>query len=67
MFTLEPVWAALLALGAGQIEPDGWFLFGAGALLGGNIIVEVVPRLIGKPSPPAEAAERSVALGADKG
>ncbi|MEE2837097.1 MAG: DMT family transporter [Myxococcota bacterium] len=67
LFTLEPVWAALLALGAGQIEPDGWFLFGAGALLGGNLIVEVVPRLIGKPSPPAEAAERSVALGADKG
>ena len=56
LFTLEPVWAALLALGAGQIEPDGWFVFGAGALLGGNLIVEVVPRLFRKAAAKSSAS-----------
>ena len=46
LFALEPVWAALIALAVGQVDPDGWFIFGASALLGGNLIVELVPRLM---------------------
>ena len=48
LFTLEPVWAALIALAVGQVDPDGWFIFGASALLGGNLIVELLPRLMGE-------------------
>jgi drug/metabolite transporter (DMT)-like permease len=46
LFALEPVWAALIALAVGQVHPDRWFIFGAAALLGGNLIVEVAPRLM---------------------
>jgi drug/metabolite transporter (DMT)-like permease len=45
LYSLEPVWAALIAVGLGLMEVTEWLLIGGGALLVGNLIVEVVPRL----------------------
>ena len=46
LYALEPVWAALLAYGLGQQEIDFWLLLGGSALLGGNLIAELGPRLV---------------------
>ena len=52
IYAVEPIWAALysLLLGFGFSEP-GWFLFGAAALLCGNLIAELGPRLLDRRAP----------------
>lgn len=45
LYSLEPVWAALIALTFGNMQADGWLLFGGGLLLLGNCWMEVWPRL----------------------
>ena len=45
LYSLEPVWAAIIALATGLMQLDFWLLVGGGGLLVGNLIVEVVPRL----------------------
>jgi drug/metabolite transporter (DMT)-like permease len=44
LFSLEPVWAAIIAVSVGQTQIDGWLLFGGGALLMGNLWMEIWPR-----------------------
>ena len=44
LFSLEPVWAAIIAVVVGQTQIDGWLLFGGGALLVGNLWMEIWPR-----------------------
>jgi drug/metabolite transporter (DMT)-like permease len=48
LYALEPVWAAIIAVGVGQTTIDGWLLFGGGALLLGNLFVELWPRIFGR-------------------
>jgi drug/metabolite transporter (DMT)-like permease len=45
LFSLEPVWAACIALAIGQTQADFWFLLGASALLSGNIVMEIAPKI----------------------
>jgi drug/metabolite transporter (DMT)-like permease len=45
LYSLEPVWAALIALALGQVSLDTWLLFGGGLLLVGNLWMEIWPRL----------------------
>lgn len=45
LYSLEPVWAALIALAVGQVSLDGWLLFGGALLLVGNLWMEIWPRL----------------------
>ena len=45
LYSLEPVWAAMIALALGQTAVDGWLLFGGGLLLIGNLWMEIWPRL----------------------
>lgn len=46
IYAIEPVWAALYAVALDQpVERPAWFLFGAGALLAGNLVAEIMPRL----------------------
>jgi len=45
LYALEPVWAALIAQGLGMGRVDRWLLLGGGALLAGNLIAELGPRL----------------------
>jgi len=45
LYSLEPVWAAFIALALGQVTADGWLLFGGGLLLVGNLWMEIWPRL----------------------
>lgn len=45
LYALEPVWAALIAQGLGMGSIDRWLLLGGGALLAGNLIAELGPRL----------------------
>lgn len=45
LYSLEPVWAALIALALGQVALDAWLLFGGGLLLVGNLWMEIWPRL----------------------
>lgn len=45
LYSLEPVWAALIALSMGDIHIDRWLLFGGSLLLLGNCWMEVWPRL----------------------
>jgi len=47
LYSLEPVWAALIALAVGQVSLDGWLLFGGGLLLVGNLWMEIWPRMRG--------------------
>ena len=49
LYSLEPVWAALIALGLGQVGLSGWLVFGGGMLLAGNLWMEIWPRV--RPSP----------------
>ena len=44
LYSLEPVWAALISIGLGLELVDGWLAFGAGALLLGNLVAEFGPR-----------------------
>ena len=45
LYALEPVWAAIIAQGLGMGRVDRWLLLGGGALLMGNLIAELGPRL----------------------
>ena len=45
LYSLEPVWAAIIALALGQVGLDGWLIFGGGLLLAGNLWMEIWPRL----------------------
>ena len=45
LYSLEPVWAAIIALVLGQVGLDGWLMFGGGLLLAGNLWMEIWPRL----------------------
>ena len=45
LYSLEPVWAAMIAVSLGQTAVDGWLLFGGGLLLVGNLWMEIWPRL----------------------
>ena len=45
LYSLEPVWAALIALAVGDMQVDIWLLFGGSLLLLGNCWMEVWPRL----------------------
>jgi len=40
LYALEPVWAALIAIGGGSELPNQWLYFGGGALLLGNLVAE---------------------------
>lgn len=44
LYALEPVWAALAALGMGLAELTPWLLVGGSALLAGNLVAELAPR-----------------------
>ena len=44
IFSLEPVWAALIALGMGQAEANLYFIIGASTLLAGNLVMELAPK-----------------------
>jgi drug/metabolite transporter (DMT)-like permease len=48
LYSLEPVWAAMIAVTLGQTAIDGWLLFGGGLLLVGNLWMEIWPRLFGE-------------------
>ena len=41
IYALEPVWATIFALGLGMTSWTGWIAVGGGALLIGNIMVEL--------------------------
>lgn len=43
LYAVEPVWAALIALGLGMEAPNRWLFLGGGALLAGNWIAELRP------------------------
>ncbi len=45
IYALEPVWATLLAMAAGFGRGDRWLMFGGAALLAGNLVAELGPRL----------------------
>lgn len=44
LYSLEPVWAAIISIGLGQEALTGWLIFGALALLAGNLVAEFGPR-----------------------
>jgi drug/metabolite transporter (DMT)-like permease len=48
LYSLEPVWAAIIAVSLGSAQLDHWLLFGGGLLLAGNLWMEVWPRLRAK-------------------
>jgi drug/metabolite transporter (DMT)-like permease len=48
LYSLEPVWAAIIAVTLGQTALDSWLLFGGGLLLVGNLWMEIWPRLVRK-------------------
>ena len=50
LYSLEPVWAAMIAVTLGQTAIDFWLLFGGGLLLVGNLWMEIWPRLSKKTS-----------------
>ena len=41
IYALEPVWATIFALGLGMTSWTGWIAVGGGALLIGNLMVEL--------------------------
>ena len=45
LYSLEPVWASIIAITMGATLIDGWLLFGGGLLLLGNLWMEIWPRL----------------------
>jgi drug/metabolite transporter (DMT)-like permease len=48
LYALEPVWAALLAVTLRGARVDGWLLGGGLALLAGNLLAELGPRLFAR-------------------
>ena len=47
VYAFEPVWAAVVSLILGlEGDPSTWLFIGAGALLIGNLIIELEPREI---------------------
>ncbi len=46
IYSLEPVWAAIISVSIGLTHLDGWLLFGGLSLLVGNLVVELGPRLV---------------------
>lgn len=44
LYSLEPVWGAVISIGMGADTPNAWLLGGAGALLAGNLIAEFGPK-----------------------
>ena len=45
VYAFEPVWAAVVSIATGmEGEPTVWLFIGAGALLAGNLIIELEPR-----------------------
>lgn len=44
LYAIEPVWAALIAIGIGMSVPDRWLWLGGGALLLGNLLAELGPQ-----------------------
>mgnify|MGYP002824375326 CR=1 FL=1 len=57
IYALEPVWATILALGLGMTSWTGWIAVGGGALLIGNLMVEL------RQNPPQEAPKSVLILG----
>jgi drug/metabolite transporter (DMT)-like permease len=56
LYAVEPVWASLFAVALGMGRLDRWLFIGGGALLGGNLIAELGPRLRpGRPGGQARA------------
>jgi drug/metabolite transporter (DMT)-like permease len=45
LYAIEPVWAALVAIGLGMSAPDRWLWIGGSALLAGNLLAELGPLL----------------------
>ncbi|MBM65785.1 MAG: hypothetical protein CMH55_06095 [Myxococcales bacterium] len=45
LFSLEPVFAAIISLAYGKEELSSWFLAGSGLVLLGNVAVEVIEKL----------------------
>ena len=45
LYAIEPVWAALISIGAGSDSFNRWLWIGGGALLAGNVIAELGPLL----------------------
>jgi drug/metabolite transporter (DMT)-like permease len=41
IYAIEPVFAALIAIGIGMEQPNRWLIFGGGALLAGNLVAEL--------------------------
>ncbi len=48
LYAIEPVWAAMIALGLGMARADEWLWIGGGALLAGNLAAELGPLLAGR-------------------
>ena len=46
LYSLEPVWAALIAFALGQVALVTLLLFGGGPLLVGNLLIELWPRFL---------------------
>jgi drug/metabolite transporter (DMT)-like permease len=41
IYSIEPVWAAVIAIGLGWDHASGWLYFGGGAMLAGNLVAEI--------------------------
>lgn len=52
LYSLEPVWAAIISIGLGTEDVGGWLVFGSLTLLAGNFVAEFGPRRR-SPAPPA--------------
>ncbi len=46
IYALEPIWAALVSISQGRETVTGWLYIGGGALLVGNLVAELGPRLL---------------------
>ncbi len=46
VYALEPIWAALVSISQGRETVTGWLYIGGGALLVGNLVAELGPRLL---------------------
>lgn len=46
VYALEPIWAALVSISQGRETVTAWLYIGGGALLAGNLIAELGPRLL---------------------
>ncbi len=48
LYSVEPVWASLIALAIGLAAADRWLWIGGGALLAGNLVAELGPLAEGR-------------------